>query len=304
MIELRFGGSSCAIRVRGDGGRYDISINDSTFVTRFDTSENVRQLVSGLDASSVHNLRIFKRFEGLKGQVAELKGFYVDEGQTSHPLPHPRPSRRIELIGGSNLLGFGVEADTIHCDAPAAYSNAALAFGFIAARTLGAEAHMAAMTGKGLVRNWRSPFITAPRPFGPHYTRTINSDSTSRWDFSSWTPHVVVTNFGTNDFSTHPYPPKEVYIAQYRNFLYEVWGRYPKAHIVCVASAREPVRTYIREFVERERAEGNALIHFYTYAAVPRRLSGCDWHPNVEAQARIGAELAEVIGAILEGAGE
>ena len=301
MIEARFSGTSCALRIRGDGGRYDITVNDSTFVMRFDTLERVHQLVSDLDDSSMHNLRIFKRFEGLREQIAIIKGFYVDEGQAFHPLPNPRPARRIELIGGSNLLGFGVEAKDIRCDTPAVHSNAALAFGFIAARTLGAEAHMAAMTGKGLVRNWRSPFITALRPFGPHYTRTVKSDSTSRWDFGSWTPHVVVTNFGTNDFSTHPYPPKEVYIAQYRNFLDEIRARYPGVQIVCVASSREPVRAYIRELVEREQEEGNTKIHFYTYAPVPRRLCGCDWHPNVEAQAGIGAELVEIIRPLLEG---
>jgi hypothetical protein len=52
--------------------------------------------------------------------------------------------------------------------------------------------------------------------------------------------------------------------------------------------------------VESERAEGNARIHFYSFAQVPKRLCGCDWHPNVEAQGKIGAELADVIRPIFE----
>jgi len=301
MIELRFGGTSCAVKIRGDGGQYNISVNDSAFVARFDTTESVHQLAAGLDGESTHYVRIFKRFEGARGQIAEFKGFYIDAGQSLHPLPHPRPARRIELIGGSNLLGFGAEAGTIHCDTPAVWSNAYIAFGLTAARALGAEAHMATMTGKGLMRNWQSPFIAAPRPFGPQYPRTLKNDSTALWDFKSWTPHVAVVNFGTNDFSSRPYPPKEVYTAHYRSFLYELWGRYPKVKIVCVMSAREPVRTYIEELVRQEQAEGNTKIHFYSYSQVPKRLSGCDWHPGTEAQAKIGAELAEVIEPLFEG---
>ncbi|MCL2182826.1 MAG: hypothetical protein FWB85_05080 [Chitinispirillia bacterium] len=300
MIELRFGGSSCAVMVRGDGGRYDIYVNDSQFVARFDTVEAVHQLAAGLAASSTHSLRISKRFEGLKDQIAEIKGFYVDAGQSLHPLAHDRPAYRIELIGGSSMLGFGAEANTVYCANPAIYSNANTAFGLTAARALGAEAHMAAMTGKGLMRNWKSPFITAPHPFGHHYTRTLKNDSTSRWNFKSWTPHVTVVNFGTNDFSTRPYPPKETYIAQYRNFLDHIRARHPNVQIVCVASAREPVRTYIEELVKREQEEGNTAIHFYSYKQIPKRLSGCDWHPNAEAQAKIGAELAEVIRPLLK----
>jgi hypothetical protein len=300
-IELRFGGTSCAIKIRGDGGLYAISVNDSQFVLRFDTLEAIHKLAQGLDNSSIHNLRIFKRFEGRQNQAAELKGFFVDEGQSLRPLAHGRQSRRIEFIGGSNLIGFGVESDTVHCGTPPNYSNAELAFGMTAARALDAEAHIVAMSGKGLVRNWRTPFLTAIRPFAPHYTRAVKSDPAARWDFRSWVPHVVVVNFGANDFSSRPYPPKEVYAARYRSFLYEVWMRYPNAQIVCVASAREPVRTYIRELVEREREEGNAKVHFYTYAAVPKRLSGCDWHPGAEAQAKIGAELAEAIRPLLSG---
>lgn len=299
-IELRFGGSSCAIKIRGDGGDYDISVNDSIFKTRFDTTVAVHRLAAGLDPSKTHSLRIFKRFDDLKDQIAEIKGFYIDAGQSLHPLAHSRPTYRIELIGGSNLLGFGAEADTIHCANPAAYSNASLSFGMVAARTLGAETHIAAMTGKGLVRNWNDPFTASLRPFGHHYTRTLKNDSTALWDFNSWTPHVAIVNFGTNDFSTYPHPPKESYIAQYRNFLDNMRARHPNVKIVCVTSTKEPARTYTEELVRREKKDGNKAIRFYSYKQVPQHLSGCDWHPGAEAHAKIGAELAEIIRPLLK----
>ncbi|MDR2727696.1 MAG: hypothetical protein LBB56_01090, partial [Chitinispirillales bacterium] len=167
MIELRFGGSSCAVKLRGDGGLYNIFINDSQFVAHFDTLETVHTLVSGLN-DSTHFLRITKRFESSTGEVAAIKGFYIDFGKSLHPLDE-EPFYKIEFIGGSNLLGFGVEADTVRCDTPAVFSNTYLSFGPTAARELGAQYHITAMSGKGLVRNWRSPFLASPsrRTFGP-----------------------------------------------------------------------------------------------------------------------------------------
>jgi len=299
-IEARFGGPSISARIRGDGGLYNVYVDGRKSVIRLDTVEAVYPLAAGLAAGPVHSLRIEKRFEGLKEQTASLKGFYIDAGDSLRPLG-PRPRYRIEFVGGSNLLGFGVEADTVLCDTPAVYSDAGLSFGAVAARALGAERHTVAMSGKGLTRNWRSPFLAATHPFGQFYTRAVKNDSMSLWDFKAWVPHVVATCFGTNDFSSTPHPTRELYIAHYRNFAQEVWARHPDAHIVCVASAREPVRTYVSEFVEAERAEGNGKIHFYSFGQVPKRLCGCDWHPNAEAQGKIGAELAEVIRPILEG---
>lgn len=294
-VETRFEGSSCGVLLIGDGGLYDVYVDGALTVLRFDTTEAARQLASGL-ADSAHSLMIVKRSEGLRGQTVTLKGFYVDSGKTLLPPLGGMPSRRIEFVGGSNLLGFGIEADTVWCDTPANYSNASLSFGAVTAKETGAEYRVLAVSGKGLVRNWRSPFIAAARPFGPLYRLTVMNDPTATHNFRSWVPQVVAICFGTNDFSTRPYPTKELFVENYKKFLDDVWRRYPKAKIVCVTSAREPARTYVRELVELERESGkNDRIHFYSFADVPKRMCGCDWHPNVKAHEKIGRELAEIV---------
>jgi hypothetical protein len=294
-VETRFKGASCGVLIRGDGGLYDVSVDDVITVRRFDTLTSAHTLASGL-ADSIHSLRIVKRTEGLRGHIVTLKGFYVDAGKTLSPPLNAMPTRRIEFIGGSNLLGFGVEADTVWCDTPYNYSNPSLSFGAVAAREVGAECRIQAISGKGLVRNWRSPYFAATHPFGPIYRLTVKNDPSAAWNFKSWVPQVVVTGFGTNDFSTYPHPPKTLFIESYRSFLYGVWTRYPKAQIVCVTSAREPVRTYVRELVEREREEGNGRVYFYSFGEVPKKQCGCDWHPNAGAHEKIGKELAEIVG--------
>jgi len=297
MIELRFSGTSCAVKILGDGGLYNIFINDSQFVEHFDTLETVYPLVNGL-RDSIHFLRITKRFEGRAGRFVSVKGFYVDSGKTLHPLGK-EPFHKIEFIGGSNLLGFGTEAATLRCAKPSDFSNTHLSFGPAAARLLGAQYHVIAMSGRGLLRNWRSPYISGRRTFTLFYNRTVKSDPKSKWDFNSWVPHVVVINLGNNDYSSKPHPPKELFQIHYLNFIQEIKTRNPQVQIVCVTSSREPLRTYVRELVEKEREAGNAQIHFYSFAPVPIRECGCDWHPGVAAQARIGAQLAEIIRPLL-----
>ncbi|MDR2693215.1 MAG: hypothetical protein LBB74_03260 [Chitinispirillales bacterium] len=294
-VETRFEGASCDILLRGDGGLYDVSVDGVLTVRRFDTLETAHTLASGL-ADSIHSLRIVKRTEGLRGQVVTFKGFYVDAGKSLLPPVGTVPARRVEFIGGSNLLGFGVEADTVWCDTPYNYSNVSLSFGAVAAREVGAEYRVLAVSGKGLVRNWRSPYIAATRPFEPLYRLAVKNDPSSVWNFKSWVPQVVAICFGTNDFSTYPYPTRTLFVESYKKFLDGVTARYPGVQIVCVTSAREPVRTYVREMVEQEREEGNERIHFYSFGEVPKRQCGCDWHPNAGAQEKIGRELAKVIG--------
>jgi lysophospholipase L1-like esterase len=297
MIDLRFAGTSCAVKIRGDGGLYDVHIGDSLFAARFDTLENTYKLVENLP-DTVHRLKIVKRFEGMKGQINVMKGFYIDAGKSLHPLDLP-PTRKIEFIGGSNLLGFGVEADTIHCDTPSLYSNASLSFGAVAARELGAQLHIVAISGKGVSRNWQTPGVSALRPFGLYYDRALRNDSLLRWDFKSWVPDVVVINHGINDFSTRPHTPKMLFISKYRSFIDEILARNPNAYIICMTSSREPLKAYVSELVVTMWDEGNTRVRFYSFAQVPKRLSGCDWHPNVQAQEKIGKELADIIRPLL-----
>jgi hypothetical protein len=293
-VEMRFEGAACDVSIRGDGGLYDVAVDNVLSVRRFDTLPAIHPLARGL-ADSIHTLRIAKRTEGLRGQIVTLKGFYLDAGKTLLPPLGAMPARRIEFIGGSNLLGFGVEADTIWCDTPSNYSNAFLSFGTVAAKEVGAECRVLAISGKGLVRNWMSPYFAATRPFGKFYNRVLKNDSAAIHDFKSWVPQVVAVCFGTNDFSTPPHPPEALFIQTYRNFLDGVGRNYPKAQIVCVTSAREPARSYVRKFIEQEREHGNTRIHFYSFSEVPKKQCGCDWHPNAEAHVKIGKELAEII---------
>jgi hypothetical protein len=70
--------------------------------------------------------------------------------------------------------------------------------------------------------------------------------------------------------------------------------------IVCLTSDREPFRSYVLEFVNREIQEGNDDIHFVAYDYIPFEERGCNWHPNVKAHRKIANLLVPVIKPILD----
>jgi hypothetical protein len=60
-------------------------------------------------------------------------------------------------------------------------------------------------------RNYGWPNITAPEPFPVDFPRTLANVATSSWDFEEWQPHAVLLNIGSNDYSTKPTPPPELF---------------------------------------------------------------------------------------------
>ncbi|MBN1309481.1 MAG: hypothetical protein JXA18_16295 [Chitinispirillaceae bacterium] len=300
MIEACFEGTSCTIGFEGSCEFYNVFI-DGRFTHRFkaDSLQRRYELASGL-TDTVHHLLVTKRYETSK-HVTLCTGLAIDDGRRLRPLP-PAPGHRIEFIGSSTLIGYGNEAKTTQCDSVSELTNCYLSYGPVAARLLDAEYVMCAITSRGLVRNYHSPFMSSFRPFPAYYHRTLWTDPESpRWNHDALEPDVIVISLGTNDFSTRPYPPKDLFLNRYYSFIKELSMLHPEAHIVCLASSREPFRTYVKDFVGRETGEGNRRISFFTYERVPEGERGCHWHPNVKAHQRIAEKLAAFIRPILEG---
>jgi len=299
QIEARFTGTSCRLRLGGHGDALGAYVDGAlACVVKLDSSKSEYTVAEGL-ADTEHTILIVKRFEKL-GPPAEVLGIVLDSGAHLLPLPPP-PPRRIEFIGGSLLTGFGVESKTLKCACCIKdSSNAYLGFGPQAARMLDARYSIVAISGKGLVREWGSPFLSGPSPFLPFFRRTLRNKPYPRWNFSSWIPDAVVISAGMNDYSTVPYPPQGLFDARYRALIQCVRHHYGALPVVCVVSPKEPLRTRVEEIVNTERIQGNSRIHFLCYGTLPLKERGCDWHPNVDGHHRIAQQLVELLGPLLK----
>ncbi|MDO5576001.1 MAG: hypothetical protein Q4F84_02880, partial [Fibrobacter sp.] len=121
-----------------------------------------------------------------------------------------------------------------------------------------------------------------------------------QWNHAKWVPHVVVVSLGTNDFSSRPYPDKNVFVYNYTAFIQHLMDIYPGVKIVCLTSDKPPARSYVKEIVDKFQASGITNVYSVAYAPVPYNNRGCDWHPNITAHEKISQKLVKVIEPLLK----
>ncbi|MDN4501434.1 SGNH/GDSL hydrolase family protein [Alteromonadaceae bacterium BrNp21-10] len=189
-----------------------------------------------------HSVEIYKRTEGEEGATT-FKGLLLSENGKLLEKPK-RPQRRIEIYGDSITSGMGNEGAYNGADHLLSEKNNYLAYGAITARALNAELHTISQSGIGIMISW-FPFIM------PQFYDQVSAvgDNDSKWDFSQWTPDVVVINLFQNDSwlvdrekRLKPMPNEEQRIAAYIDFVRTIRGKYPDAQIICALGSMDATR--------------------------------------------------------------
>ena len=248
--ELSWPGTSITVQFVGTGiagqfkdadtsNYYNVIVDHgSIYKLHFDTSKKVYPLATGL-AYGKHTVEVFKRTEWDKGKT----WFYgiVQDGKTKLLPPATKPKRKIEFFGNSISCGYAIEDPT--GNSPKGYfENNYDAYPAITARHFNAQYHCTAKSGIGVMVSW-FPLIMPEM-----YDRLDATDPASKWDFSQYTPDVVVINLFQNDswivkqpnnaqfkarFGTTP-PTEDYIIKAYKNFVQTIRGQYPNAQIICM----------------------------------------------------------------------
>ncbi len=88
------------------------------------------------------------------------------------------------------------------------------------------------------------------------YNRQDPTDGDAKWDFSKYTPDIVVINIFQNDvwitklpdndqfkakFGTKA-PTDDQIIKAYKDFVKNIRSKYPKAHIICTLGSMDAVK--------------------------------------------------------------
>ncbi len=299
-ISAKFTGSSCSLRLHDSTDEYAIIIDDRAPRLLSPDTSNTYIVASGLADSIPHTIMIQKRTEPLVGRGVFM-GFILDKGATLL-LPDRRPDRRIEFVGNSITSGFGVMGDSSNCHFSPQTENACMSYASMAARELHADYHLISYSGRGVVRNYGDKNKTSVDPMPALYDRVCFFDTTSKWNFAKWIPQAVVINLGTNDFSTEPYPDRNVFEEAYGSLIDRVRSLYPGVTIFCVSGPMigEPCTSYVREVVEQQQVRQGRDKDVFFIDIPWRDMSdndwGCDMHPNV-----YGAEkMAEVVVPIIK----
>jgi hypothetical protein len=265
-IKANFTGTSLAIILDDQSGKnfYSVIIDGETqhpYVLEAKQGEHTYVISTAL-APGKHSLEIYKRTEGEEG-ATHFKGLVLDK-DASLLKPPARPKRRMEIYGDSITSGMGNEAADNGADHLSSEKNNYWAYGAITARNLNAELHTISQSGIGIMISW-FPFIM------PQFYDQLNAvgDNDSQWDFSRWTPDVVVINLFQNDSwltdrdrKLDPHPTDDQKIQAYIDFVRSIRAKYPNAQIICALGSMDATASptwpgYVKAAVARMKTENN-----------------------------------------------
>jgi|WetSurMetagenome_2_1015567.scaffolds.fasta_scaffold62875_2 lysophospholipase L1-like esterase len=285
---------SCCFDVFVDG------VQTATLRTHGEKSAYV--LAQGLSDRS-HKLTIAKRCETTQEPVV-FWGFTLDIGKKLSKPDDP-PVRKIEFIGDSYTAGYANEHRGGECAFERADSiifettNTNKAFGPLVARAFGAQYHVIAISGKGLVRNYNgaNPGKELPAYYDKTLMSSVNSNKkTPLWDFSGWKADVAIVAIGINDFQADPpYADSGKFDGAYERLISRLRKQYPNVNIVCCATKVWPTDAlipHVKNIVERQKSAGHADIRYFEFVSGNSALHG---HPSVSDHQAIADSLIPVV---------
>lgn len=190
-----------------------------------DSGQQLVRIVDKLPRGG-HQVTVFKRSEGYRGAI-QFGGLQLAKGvKLGKPPAHSK--RRILVVGDSISAGMGLlgaaGANDDQADQTPWYTYWA-----VASRAVGADAMCVATSGKGIYRNWGSEGASADT-MPTYFDQILTGDGSQPWDHSQWVPTDVIINLNTNDFGTGT-PPKDEFLAAYRDFLMRIRETAPQARI-------------------------------------------------------------------------
>ena len=300
-IKINFTGMSLFALMEDEKGDnyYNIILdNDSLFILYLDTTKRFYQLAEGLSKGK-HTIEIFKRTEWDRGKTA-FYGFQIKGNPKLLPKSEPH-KRKIEFYGNSITAGYAIE-DLSGKDSPdSTFTNNYLSYAAITARHFEAEYQCICKSGIGITVSW------FPLIMPEIYDRLNPIDTTSKWDFSLYTPDVVVINLFQNDswivnlpemeeyktrFGTTP-PDDEYMINAYKVFLNKIRFQYPNAHIICSLGCMDAAKEDSKwmGFIKKAVANLNdkkMYTHFMPYIEASA-------HPSIKDHEIMATELIQFI---------
>ncbi|MDP4238689.1 MAG: SGNH/GDSL hydrolase family protein [Bacteroidota bacterium] len=263
-----------------------------------DTIKSAIELASGLN-NSRHTVQLFKLSNNTS--TTNFYGFELADGSTVLNAD-PLPKRKIEFYGNSITAGHGVDVQPGQDDSGSPeYFNNYLTYAARTARHFHAQYSCIARSGIGVLVSW-FPIIMPEM-----YDRLNPADPASKWNFSKYTPDVVVINLFQNDawlttnyqyeqfkarFGTTP-PDEPTIIRAYQNFVKSIRTNYPNASIICVLGSMDATKKgspwpgYIEKAVKGLN-DPKLYTHFFAYKDTPG-------HPKAAEQKVMADDLINFI---------
>jgi len=218
-VRTGFTGTSLSVKL-GKSADIVVYIDSKAAVVKTGASGTV-SLASGL-ASGNHTVKLVAKFQS---DELVFQGFVLASGAST--LPAEKSKGWIEFIGNSITSGSKTNNGNIS------------AYPWLVGDALDVDRAIISYPGTTLVNGYHLNFNGMPAigmevqyakvntsPLTPATTDPIDKS----WNFTDYTPDLVVINIGTND-GNGAGVPTSTFQTSYLNFLKLVRGKYPKAQI-------------------------------------------------------------------------
>ncbi len=285
-VEFRFRGTEASIGIETEQRiRFQVSVDGDGREFWATPEQRIYTLAEGL-TDKVHQVRVTRLSESFSGVTAFTAGPLTDGELLAAP---EAPERKLLVLGDSITAGYGVEGASGECSYSLETSNPLKAYAHIAAAQLDAEVHAIAWSGIGVWRGYGQKTPSDPT-IRERRQLTLGTDLESEWDHTSYRPDAVVIAIGTNDFWEGS---AAGYSAAMTKLIDGVQRDYRNAPIYLTVSpmltgdVRQAQKADLQSLVE----EGVQLLDMGKIE--PDDGYGCDYHPNVKTNLRMGEALAK-----------
>jgi lysophospholipase L1-like esterase len=298
-IRLHWRGRMLGLRANAasDTVLFDLRI-DGGAVRRLQLAkgESEIELLAGA-AAGEHDIELTRRTESWMG-VCDVLAFTTDADGT-WLAPRPPPSRKLLFIGDSFTCGAATEVRPGEpMERKELRQNARLSYGKLLAERLGAQVHLVACGGRGMLRDWQG--IRQIRNPAEYYECALPDDVGARWDFAAYVPDAIGVCLCTNDFD-EGIPDQTEFVRVYAEFVRKLRHDAPHASIFLIESPilqdmadqvpkRAVARAYLREVIRRVADPAVHLAPISAYPTVPN-----DGHPDGAAHRAVADELEPLL---------
>lgn len=142
-----------------------------------------------------HTVYVYKRTNA-RSSTAGLMDLTLLKNGKIEPPPAAK-TRKIELIGDSLTVGYGVAASPSTASWSTATEDGSQTYAALAAKAVNAEYNVVAISGRGLAHNTGGD---TDKLMPALYTKTDEYNLPgAEWNFNSFVPDVIVMNLGAND---------------------------------------------------------------------------------------------------------
>lgn len=250
-----------------------------------------------------HEILFYKRQDSCHELI--LLSLVLSEGSRLLDAPE-KPKRRIEVYGDSVSAGEVSEAveytgkpDPVH---QGEYSNSWYSYAWMTARKLNAEIHDIAQGGIPLLNGtgWVEPPVYPGMEFmwdKLHYHPRFGNPEP--WDFSQYTPHLVIVAIGQNDSNPDDYMKdnpnglRAVYWKyKYKQLIQNIRSKYPKAVILLTTTILEHDKAWDNAIEEVCLELGDNRVFHFLYS---RNGTGTPGHIRISEAEEMSQELVTYI---------